>query len=158
MKKTTEISPGLLLYTTDRLGANRAVSSIEYELEVRKDKLVVFEIDFTGSTNLALVDPTSSFKKKTTVEPHSKALVAVINVVDPNKSWSLETKYTWTEENPGTVQPGKSKRELLSEGIILTTSRTSSPETFIFHLSIEKKCSGNNNIRLLEKCEPFYVC
>jgi len=163
MRKTTEISPGLLLHTTDRLGANRSVTAIEYELEVRKNKLVVFEIDFTGSLNVGLEGlPLSVLKKKTAVEPGQSNVVAVVNVLDPRRSWSLESKYTWIEENPGTVQPGHSKREKLAEGIILTTSRMSPPDTFAFHLSNEKPhpinvtldCSKSVNLSMFTIDEP----
>ena len=162
MKKSTEISPGLILHTTDRIGANRSVVSIEYELEVRKNKLVIFEIDFTGSTNLELEGGGYILSKKTMVEPGKRALVAVVHVIDQTKSWSLETKYTWVEENPGTVQPGQSKREKLAEGLILTTSRMSSPDTFSFHLLNEKNvsisvmldCSKSVNLSMVAIDEP----
>ncbi|KAH9257086.1 hypothetical protein BASA81_004907 [Batrachochytrium salamandrivorans] len=124
-RKSTELAEGIVLYTTDHFsrpstssssGVRSAsptptIASIEFELHVLKNKLVIFEIDFTGSTNLRLASPaaaSSPLKRKTCVEPNNPTQVALVQIADPSKSWSLETKYTWLEENPGTVQPGQS--------------------------------------------------
>lgn len=159
-QKVTELAEGILLYTTDHYAATGrqggTISAIEFELEVRKNKLVIFEIDFTGSTNLALEHAQQQgLKRKTCVEPNVRMQVALIHIADPTKSWSLETKYTWLEENPGTVQPGQSKQEKLAEGLVLTTTRTN--EMFVFYLQVEKQnavrvtldCSKSENLQMV---------
>lgn len=170
-RKSTELAEGIVLYTTDHFstplsssGVRSAsptptISSIEFELHVLKNKLVIFEIDFTGSTNLRLASPStpssSQLKRKTCVEPNNPTQVALVQIADPSKSWSLETKYTWLEENPGTVQPGQSKQERLADGLLLTTTRTA--EMFVFHLTVERSspvrvtldCSKSENLEMV---------
>ncbi|KAH9260907.1 hypothetical protein BASA82_001072 [Batrachochytrium salamandrivorans] len=171
-RKSTELAEGIVLYTTDHFsrpstssssGVRSAsptptIASIEFELHVLKNKLVIFEIDFTGSTNLRLASPaaaSSPLKRKTCVEPNNPTQVALVQIADPSKSWSLETKYTWLEENPGTVQPGQSKQERLADGLLLTTTRTA--EMFVFHLTVERSspirvtldCSKSENLEMV---------
>jgi hypothetical protein len=143
--KSVSISPGLVLENRDVLNARGAVAAVEYTLDVRlRDKLVVFDLDLTGSTNIAL-ESGGGLKKRTAVQPLSRAVVGVARVLDDARSWGLETRYSWREENPGALQPGASKTEKLSEGVVLITTRERGPpDGFAF----EVHCTRNATITL----------
>ena len=143
--KTVSIADGLVLTSRDVLTATGALRGIEYELEVKKDKVVVFEIDFAGSTNLALAGA-GGLKRTTTVKPFSKQRVALVEVRDPDAGWALETRYTWVEENPNAVLPGASKREALSEGVFIVTTRSdrsspTAPDQYTYEAVVEKNAT-----------------
>jgi hypothetical protein len=168
-QKITQISDKLFLTTRDVLTPTGTLRSIEYELDVQKNKVVLFEIDFSGSVNLVIRENmignnnntttttmgllpngnnnnNSEMSKRTIVEPFTKSIVAIVDVKDPNKGWALETKYTWLEENPNTVLPGQAKREKLSEGVYAVTTRSSrvspsQPDTFTCEIQVDKNAT-----------------
>ena len=148
--KSNQISPGIFLESRDVIGSRGQVTAIEYSLSVQKDKLVIFDMDFSGSTNISLDRGSNgNLKRRTAIQPWSRAVVGVARVVDENKGWGLETRYSWREENPGALQPGSTKTEKLSEGLVLITSRLlGPPDGFVF----EVQCSRNATITLLMDC------
>ena len=92
------------------------VVAVEFELEVKKDRSIVFEMDFTGSVNMTLEHASSTtgnvgnsrpnspsnkdlvMKSKVLVEPYSRGLVGILRVGNMKSKWSLKVHYSWTEK------------------------------------------------------------
>ena len=143
--KSTAVSENVVLSTRDVVSPAGALLAVEYSLEVSKDRVVVFNIDFAGSTNLTLrgAAPGEGLCATTTVQPFSRAVVAYVEVRDPAKAWVLESRYTWIEETPSALLPGASKREVLGDGVAAVTSRSprglgSDPDAFTFEGVVDK--------------------
>jgi len=87
MNKAAQIAPGIRLENRDVADARGVVCAVEYVLVVEKDKLVVFDLDLSGSTNIALDQATASLRKRVVVQPRSRAVVGVARIVDTSKGW-----------------------------------------------------------------------
>ena len=77
------ISDGLVLETKDTVNKAGDVVAMAYSLRCSKPKRCVFEIDFSGSTNLELSD--GGLVKKTNIAPFAEERVALLMVVDPKR-------------------------------------------------------------------------
>ena len=137
-----------------RLGIDGRITSMVYLLEVKKNKKVNFSIDFKGSNNLELA--TGGLTATTLVDEFSERQVAYLQVVDPQKGWSLECKYNWEELDPHQASPGKPVREELAPGIVLITTREDGPYSFKYELLVTKfvvvnftlDCTGSANMKV----------
>jgi hypothetical protein len=118
-----ELSKGFFLNSTDHLTKDgKNVVAVEFELEVKKDRSVMFEIDFNRSVNMTLEPAPSSgnggsrpnsrpgspsskealMKSSLLVEPYSRKRIGILKVDNIRKEWDLKTKYSWTERETRT--------------------------------------------------------
>ena len=93
--KREEISPDIFLTTV----THDDPVEIVYSLDIKKNTLVLFNADFTGSSNLML--QSGGLRKSTTVRPYSSAVVATLRTVNPDVAvgWKLVCRYNWEEED-----------------------------------------------------------
>ena len=97
------LSPNVTLHCS-RLEAASGIRGIlvEYSLSVTGGRQVVFDVDFQGSENVVLKCGSNNLKGPGSVKAkvgdgESRKVIALLKVVDAQKSWTVDMKYTWTE-------------------------------------------------------------
>ena len=93
-------------------------------------------MDFNGSDNLMLT--TGGVSIQTNVGPYKRVVVAVLKVRNTRVTSQLRVKYTWEEMDPQAPPSNMAKQEELGPGIFLHTTRTSSPDSFLYSVSYNK--------------------
>ena len=91
--KKEELGPGIFLHTKRTTDPDTFVYSISYKNYGSRLK---FTINFSGSQNLYF--DSGSLTKTMRVEAYETVLLGTLRPIVPSNSWSLKTKYTWSEE------------------------------------------------------------
>mmetsp|Transcript_17287 Transcript_17287/g.31748 ORF Transcript_17287/g.31748 Transcript_17287/m.31748 type:complete len:441 (+) Transcript_17287:342-1664(+) len=155
-KTVLEIDPDVFLEVTDLWSKGRAVTAIEYKLDVKCNKRIDISLSFEGSTNLELA--TGGLLARAVVEPFSVASIAYLQVIEVSRPWRLTLKYDWSPEEPQLPVMDHAGRQELAPGLSLLSTRTSSSagEFFTYQVACSKNmiihftldCTGSTNVRL----------